>query len=84
MFDLTPHNCESQNYIGVAELSRRELEKNPKYSHAYWWLGRAHYNLGNDVESMKYFKELMEVEPTWEEEHIMPYLEKLRARAKSR
>ena len=73
-----------KKYKDIVTLCNQEIEIYPRSAEAFWWLARAYYYLGNDIESLKLFKEVIKLEPEWEEEHITPYIEKINERIKNR
>lgn len=75
---------EKKKYQEIIKVSNKELEIFPKSAEATWWLARAYYYLGNDIESLKLFKKVIEIEPEREEEHVTPYIEKINERITNR
>ncbi len=59
------------------QLCQEKLQKYPNHSTAVWWLARSKLEQGNSVEASELFKRLVELEPTWKESHVEPYLKKL-------
>jgi tetratricopeptide (TPR) repeat protein len=44
---------------------------------ALWYLGKAYYQLENYSKSKDFFEKVIKTEPSWEKEHVKPYLEKI-------
>jgi tetratricopeptide (TPR) repeat protein len=70
---------ESGNYARLISHCEEKLKKYPNHSNATWWLARAELKTGNTSKAKMLFLKLLELEPSWKESHIEPYLEKLPA-----
>ncbi len=64
-------------YSDLLEFSQKELQRNPKSAIAYWYIGRAHYALGNYEEAENSFNTVTDLDPSWEKEHVQPFIEKI-------
>jgi tetratricopeptide (TPR) repeat protein len=59
--------------LEVLKLSD-ELEKNaPKDPNAFWYRGRAHYQLGRFREALQAIQRVEELAPNWRQEYTAPY-----------
>ena len=68
---------ESANFDKLIEHCQNKLNKYPNHSTAIYWLARAKFELGDSAESIVLFQRLLELEPSWRDSHIEPYLKKL-------
>jgi len=68
---------ESANFDKLIEHCQDKLNKFPNHSNATYWLARAKLELGDSAESKALFQRLLELEPSWRDSHIEPYLKKL-------
>lgn len=75
---------ETQKYKEIITLCNRELELFPRSAEANWWLARAYSQLGNDLEALKLFKKVTELEPAWEAEYVAPYVKEINERIRLR
>ena len=64
----------SANYEKLTEYCKEKLIKYPNHSNATWWLARAKQEMGEVNEAKVLFEKLLELEPSWKESHIEPYL----------
>ena len=67
----------SAEFDKLTEHCQEKLAKYPNHSNATWWLAKAKLETGNNSEARKLFERLLELEPSWNETHIEPYLNKL-------
>jgi len=67
----------SANFNELVEWCEGELKKHPNHVNATWWLARAKKELGEVEEARALFERLLELEPSWKETHIDPYLKNL-------
>lgn len=75
---------ETQKYKELIKLCTKEIEIFPKSAEANWWLARAQSKLGNDLEALRLFRKVTEIEPTWEAEYVIPYVKEINERIKNR
>lgn len=76
-FNRADKYFQSANYEKLIEHCEEKLRKYPNHSNATWWLARANKGLGNQPESKALFEKLLELEPSWKETHIEPYLKSM-------
>ena len=65
------------NYTKIEVACEEKLKAFPNHSLAVWWLAKAKYKLGKNEEAKKLFETLLELEPSWNESYIEPYLKKI-------
>ena len=53
------------------------LKKKPKEAYAYWFLGKAHFQMEELEKAEEYFNKAVEIYPSWEKEWVGPFLEKI-------
>ena len=53
---------------------REKLADKPNHAYALWYLAKAHYERQEHSEARTQFVRLAEVEPSWDEGHVQPYL----------
>ena len=51
-------------------------KKYPNDTHVYWWLARAYREKGEVQKANELFLTVREMEPSWEEEFVNPYISK--------
>jgi cytochrome c-type biogenesis protein CcmH/NrfG len=68
---------ESADFDRLVEHCEEKLKGCPNHTHATWWLARAKQEMGKGLEAKALFERLVELEPSWKETHIEPYLKKL-------
>jgi tetratricopeptide (TPR) repeat protein len=68
---------ESGELDKLTEHCHDKLAKYPNHSNATWWLAKAKLETGNNSEARNLFERLLELEPSWNETHIEPYLKRL-------
>ena len=68
---------EKANYAKLIEHCKEQLEDSPNDSNAYWWLARAKQELKEFDEARSLYEKVLELEPSWRESHIEPYLKKI-------
>ena len=73
LFDL-------KEYAEVVSISERKLKQLPDHSHAVWWMAKAKFRMGQEQEAGILFEKLIELEPSWEENYIQPYIKKISVR----
>lgn len=74
---------ERGKYEALIKYCLEHLEKNPKEAYAYWFLGKAHFQIKEYDKAVKYLNKAKEIFPTWEKEWIGPFLEKIEIARKS-
>ena len=74
---------EHDKYESLIEFCFNELKKNPKEAYAYWFLGKAHFKMKEYDQAEDYFKQAVELVPSWEKDWIAPYTEKIAAERNS-
>ena len=75
---------EGHKYNKVIKLCEKEIKIFPRSAEANWWLARAYSELGNDLEALRLFKKVTELEPTWEGEYVSPYVKEINERINNR
>ena len=68
---------ESANFESLVTHCEEKLKKYPNHTNAIWWLARAKQGMGKSLEAKALFEQLLELEPSWKDSHIEPYLKKL-------
>lgn len=71
---------EQGNEAEVLSLAAVREKDFPKDPYVFWYRGRAHYQLGQDEDSLKAFSRTEELAPSWRDEHIIPYTSTIRTR----
>jgi tetratricopeptide (TPR) repeat protein len=61
-YDLLISHCE------------KRIETHPNDATAIWWLARTHHANGSIEKAEEYFEKVSELEPSWRESHVEPYL----------
>ncbi len=70
-------NAEIEQLIKYCE---EKLKKHPNHSNAIWWMAKAKQESGDEIEAKALLERLLQIEPTWKETHIEPYLNKLNSK----
>ena len=65
------------NLNDLVNYCHNHLKKKPKEAYAYWFLGKAHFQLKELDKAEEYFKKALEIYPSWEKEWVGPFLEKI-------
>jgi hypothetical protein len=60
-----------------------KLDENPDHEYGNYFLALYHYRKGNIHDAYRVFKRLREINPTWGEEYIDPYLTELEEKIKN-
>lgn len=68
---------ESGTLNELVEFCHDHLKKKPKEAYAYWFLGKAHYQMKELDKAEEYFNKAVEIYPSWEKEWVGPFLEKI-------
>jgi len=61
-------------YQDLIEYLNGKLKDHPNNATAIFWLARSHLSLEEYDAAKKYLLHLRELEPSWENEHIAPYM----------
>jgi len=61
-------------YDSLISHCEKRIETYPNDVTAIWWLARAHLENGNREKADEYFEKVTNIEPSWKEEHVLPYL----------
>ena len=61
----------------LTEHCEEKLSDYPNHSDATWWLAREKLETGMESEAKVLFDRLLELEPSWRESHIEPYLTRI-------
>ena len=61
----------------IVNLCESNLKKKPNHLDSIWWLAKAKYILGEYDLANKLFIKLIEIEPTWQNQHCQPYIDKI-------
>jgi tetratricopeptide (TPR) repeat protein len=68
-------------YEKCIEFCREQLKKHPgkklQTGYAYWYLGKAYFQIKNFDEALENFNKVIEIYPSWKQEWVDPYLEKI-------
>jgi tetratricopeptide (TPR) repeat protein len=70
---------ESGDLNELVKYCQEHLKKKPKEAYAYWFLGKAHFQMKELDKAEEYFNKAVEIYPSWEKEWIGPFLEKIAA-----
>ena len=76
---------EASNYYDEGKFDellahcKEQLNKKPNHSHALLYKAKAYYQKQDYEKSKRLFENLAKTEPTWNESHVQPYLEKIEA-----
>ncbi|MBW9262217.1 MAG: hypothetical protein K1564_11660 [Candidatus Thiodiazotropha sp. (ex. Lucinisca nassula)] len=55
------------------------LKAKPNHSYALWYKAKAYYQKQAYEKSKQCFEQLSQSEPSWDESHVQPYLQKIEA-----
>lgn len=69
---------EKERYSEVIKQCHDRLTQKPRDANAYWFLGKAYYFQKNYDKAKESFNKAADINPTWLEEWIKPYLENMR------
>ena len=70
---------EAEQLNELVEYCHECLKKKPKEAYAYWFLGKAHYQMKEHDKAVEYFYKAVEIYPSWEKEWVGPFLAKIEA-----
>ncbi len=62
-------------YSKLVEFLKKELKSHPNCPTSTYWLARCYLSLSDNENAKKSFHKLRELEPSWEDEYISPYLQ---------
>ena len=65
------------NYIELVDFCESKLKQLPNHSNAIWWMAKAKFRMGEEEEAKALFEKLIELEPSWEDDYIQPYIKKI-------
>ena len=68
---------DSGSYIELVDFCESKLKKLPNHSNAVWWMAKAKFRMGEEEEAKALFEKLIELEPSWEDDYIQPYIKKI-------
>ncbi|MCG7968950.1 MAG: tetratricopeptide repeat protein [Candidatus Thiodiazotropha taylori] len=68
---------ENNDYDEVIEYCHDHLSKKPNEAYGYWFLGKAYFQKKKYDESTINFNKAIEINPSWEDEWISPFLKKI-------
>ena len=68
---------ERADFENLINHCNAKLSDHPNHSHAIWWLARAKLLIGERTEAKDLLQRLTELQPSWKESHIDPYLKDL-------
>lgn len=64
-------------------FTRERIATHPKHTYAHWYLALAYYHKGLWHDAMRTFRKVGELEPTWKEGYVDPYVEELETKIKN-
>ena len=50
------------------------IKTHPNDATAVWWFARVNQVMGNNDKATELFQKVAEIEPSWKEEHVKPYI----------
>ena len=68
---------ESGDYTKLIAHCKDKLEKYPNHPTATWWLAKAELEIGNNAAAKELFEKVLELEPSWKDTHIEPFLKRI-------
>jgi len=66
---------ESGDLKELIEYCHEHIKKKPNEAYAYWFLGKAHFQMKELDKADEYFHKAVEIYPHWEKESVGPFLE---------
>lgn len=63
-------------------FTKEKIATHPKHTYAHWYLALAYYHKGMWHDASRAFKKVGELEPTWKEGYVDPYVEELEVKIK--
>lgn len=66
---------ERGKYDELLSLCEKRLRKYPDAVLPIWWKARVNQRLGRHQEAQALFKEVVRLDPSWEEKHVLPYIQ---------
>jgi len=79
---------EAGNYFDEGKIDEllahceQKLKNKPNHSYALWYKAKAYYQKGEYAKSIEIFEHLENMEPSWGESHVKPYLKQIEANEK--
>lgn len=74
---------ETGQYQALIDHCHEHLKKKPKDAYAYWFLGKAHFERKEYDQAVDYFNRTGELDPSWQEEWINPFLKRIETKRSS-
>lgn len=74
---------ESGDLKGLIEYCHEHIKNKPKEAYAYWFLGKAHFQMKKLDKAEEYFNKAVEIYPSWEKEWVGPFLDKIKSERNS-
>lgn len=74
---------ERDDLDALIRFAKGKLTTHPRHTYAHWYLALAYYHKGMLHDSLGEFTEVSNLEPTWREDHVDPYVEEIRERMKN-
>jgi len=71
---------ESQEFTKLVSYCHEHLKKRPREAYAHWFLGKAHFELGELDKAETCFKQAAEIHPSWKKDWVNPFLERIKER----
>ena len=68
---------DAASYVELVGFCESKLKQLPNHSDALWWMAKAKFRMGEEQEAKMLFEKLIELEPSWEDEYIQPYIKKI-------
>ena len=68
------------SYQKLIKICEEHLEKRKNNVNAFWYMAKAYYQLDDYEKSKKLFEKVIKAEPSWEGEHVKPYLDKIESK----
>jgi cytochrome c-type biogenesis protein CcmH/NrfG len=73
---------DKEDMESLIEFCTEKLKKEPGHSYGRWFLGLAYYRKKDWPNALSEFERLYEIEPSWREEYLNPYLYDIKDRIK--
>lgn len=67
----------------LIEFAKDKISTHPKHTYAHWYLALAYYHKGKWHDAIRAFRKVGELEPTWREAYVDPYVEELELKIKN-
>lgn len=69
---------ERQEFTKLIKYCHDHLRKHPREAYAYWFLGKAHFELTQLDEAENYFKKTIDICPSWGKDWVEPFIERIK------